>query len=73
MTTKITKIEIQIGKKSIRLSLDEARELSLALNELLEKPYTPIIPWTVPSTPWPVEPYYITYDDSSAGNDRLVS
>jgi len=47
---KIKKIEIKVGKKTINLSLEQAKELKGALDDLFQQPVTWYYPYT--TTPW---------------------
>jgi len=61
---EVKKIVLQIGKKEIPLSLDEAKELKNILADIFEKPDV-YIPY--PTYPYPVYPYryhYWTCDDT---------
>jgi len=50
---EIKTVEIKIGEKTIKLSLEQARELKGALNDLFPDPgYS----WVVPA--WPIYPIY---------------
>ncbi len=62
MKVKVKEIEIQIGKQTIKLTVEEAQELKEVLNNTFpEKEYIPL-PWSLP----PAQPYQpppvITYD-----------
>ena len=67
----IKKIVITVGDKDIKLTMDEAKELKLELDELFgaEEPFKPI-PWLPYIPSYPCEPWrpgpIITYKDNTA-------
>ena len=59
MSTEVKKIVIQMGKKDVELTLDEAKELRNALDDLFPMKSGPIIVPVYPSWPYRYwEPWY---------------
>lgn len=70
---KIVKVELEIGGKVIRLSLEEAKELRDILKDTFpEKEYVPSQPIVIREYPWRHwEPYYTTCGGSMTADDTL--
>ena len=59
-----TEITVTIGKKIVKMSMEEARELHIQLGVIVGAQQAPIIPWTVPANPWtPLPDPLPTYGD----------
>lgn len=63
---KISKISIEIGKKTIELSIEEAKELKSALDGIFEKAIEVKVVEKIETIPYPypVYPHYITWCDT---------
>jgi len=62
---EITKVTVKLGDKEISFTLEEARELHGALDDLLGKHKDVLIPYTPPS--YPTYPYYYCGPVSGGG------
>ena len=72
MSVKIKKIEIKINKKTIILSLEQARELKGALDDLFPvypQPYYPVYP---PYQPYYVGDYQWSYTTNNTEDDGTI-
>ena len=66
-SVKIKKVEIKIDKKTINLSLEQAKELKAALDDLFQK-----------NNYYPYFPYYPVYSDrqwtyTTSGTEQLIA
>ena len=68
MDVKIKKIEIQIGKETIKLSVEQAKELKCVLNEIYAETYTYYV-----DRPYPVYPTTAPYWTYTSGNSGRIT
>jgi len=68
---KVTKLTIELGNKTIELSVEDARKLHDALNDIFQKEVNQYIPYS-PSYPiYPTQPF-ITWCDTKTYGNKIV-